>query len=360
MRARAVVGEAGRNVVTGTTRAVVFAVVFLALVGGLAVADVRAVVAVLRGAADFRAAGATVDVLKADAAVDGRRCDALTGTGTVTAGAFRRGGAVQILAMPAAQITVIEATPGLIRLLPVIAQPVQVDPAVAGGVWVSADLATTLGATPGRVIATADGVATVAGVYTWADDARARDLGYAIITPVPADGTFDQCWTETWPSDPGLAGLAYLSLTNPQPMGQVASGQLNTSLGTTYDTGARLHDRLTRPVPWVAAVAGCLLGYVAVRTRRVENASALHARVPKADLAWQHLLEAAVWAGGSTVILAAGLLWAARLGNPDPGWTTWWTGLRTVLAGSAAVGLGVLAAVLTTREKHLFRYAKDR
>ena len=75
---------------------------------------------------------------------------------------------------------------------------------------------------------------------------------------------------------------------------------------------------------------------------------------------WQHLLEAFVWVGSASIITAAGLLWAARWGNPDPSLSTWFIGCRTVLAAAASALIGVLAGVMTAREKHLFRYAKER
>ena len=359
MRAQAVVGEAWRDLATGTARAALFAAVFTVVVGMLALADVRSVVQILRGAASFRAAGASVQVLKAQ--VDGRRCDALSGVGAISsAGALRQGSPVQILNLPSSQINLIEATPGLVAMLPLIAEPVSYDPEASGGVWLSADLARVLGAGPGTVVRTAAGDATVAGVYTWGDDGRARDLGYAMVAPVPPDGAFTQCWSQIWPGDQALAGLSYVSVANSGQGMQAILGQLNTSLGISYDAGTLLRDRLTARAPWMAAVVGLALGFVAARARRLEIASSLHARVPRSDLMWQHLLEAVAWVAAASAVAAAALLWAARFGNPDPGWTTWATGLRTVAAGGAATLIGVLLGVLAAREKHLFKYAKDR
>ena len=361
MRAGSVVSEAWRNLVSGTTRAGVFAVVFILGIGLIGVVDLRSMVTILAGADQFRAAGASVQVLKGPGMVDGQRCDALSGTGAVNrAGALRKAASVTILNLPASPVTVIDATPNLVAMLPMIAQPVQTGADVPGGVWLSADLAQVLGAAPGTVIHTAAGDAVVAGVYTWRDDGRARDLGYALVNPVPADGVFDQCWAEIWPADGNLAGLSYMSLTRDPAQAQVTLGQLNTTLGTTYDAASLLAHRLTAHAPWVAAVIGLVLGWVAVRLRRLEVASALHARVPKADLMWSHLLEAVAWAGAASVITAAGLVWAARIGNPDPGWAVWLDGVRIIVVGAAATLLGTIAGVATTREKHLFRYSKDR
>ena len=361
MRPGSVLSEAWRNLISGTTRAGLFALVFVAAVGALSWVDVRSVVGIVDGAAQFRAAGATVEVLKSDPNIDGRRCDALSGTSALrNAGAIRQGTPIRFLAIPASQITVVEATPGLIAMLPTIAQPVQTIDGGPSGVWLSADLAAVLGTAPGRVVQTSAGSATVAGVYTWSDDGRARDLGYSMTAPVPADGAFSQCWTEIWPTDPNLQAMAYVSLTSNDSSIQATLGQLNTSLGTTYDAASLLSSRLTRQAPLAGIVIGLVAGYVSVRIRRLEIASNLHARLPRADLMWQHLIEALVWVGAASLITAAGLLWAARWGNPDPSLAEWYIGCRTVLAAAASALIGVLIGVMTAREKHLFRYAKER
>jgi len=361
MRPGSVAGEAWRNWTSGTTRAGLFAGVFVAAVGLIAAMDVRSVVGVLRGAADFTAAGAADQVLRADGSIDGRRCDAVAGArGVAAAGATRPGPPVRAWAMPSSQIGTVEATPGFVALLPLLGRDVRTDAGVTDGVWLSSDLADTLGVAPGQVVQTDAGPAGVAGVYTWPDDGRARELGYTMVVPVPADGAFSACWARVWPPDANLAGLLYTSTAGGGANRQATLGQANTTLGTDYDAAGLLAHRLTARAPWVAALAGLALGYAAARTRRLEIASALHARVPKAHLAWQHLLEAALWVGAAGVITAAALLWVARTGNPDPSWTTWLTGARAVVAAGVACLLGVLAAVLATREKHLFRYTKDR
>jgi len=358
----AVLGEAWRNLASGTSRAALFAAVFVATVGLVAFMDVRSVVSIVRGAAQFQAAGASVQVLTAAGNIDGQRCGALAGVGQIgQAGAIRKGTPVTVLNMPGTPVNVVEATPGVVAMLASIGQPAQIGAGLAGGVWLSADLAQMLGATPGAVIHTSAGAVTVAGVYTWPDDGRARDLGYVIVAPVPPDGVFDQCWAQVWPPDQNLADMTYMSLDNSGGgLAQVTFSQLNTTLGTTYDAASLLANRLTARAPWAATLIGLILGYAATRTRRLEIASALHARVPKTGLACQHVLETLFWAVCAALIAAAALLWAARIGNPDPDPATWLIGIRIIAAATAATPIGTLAAIATTREQHLFRYSKDR
>lgn len=359
MRLRSVLSESLRNLASGTTRAALFALVLVGLVGALALADVLATVDVLQQAERYRSSGSAVHVLEVAGGVDGTRCAALAGaSGVVAAGAIRQADTVRALALPATRLTTWEVTPGLVDLLPHVDAHVSADDDVPG-VWYSRDLAETLGAVPGREIATADGPVATAGVFAWPDDGRARTLGYSALAPVAATGVFDQCWVHVWPIDPDAATLVYIA-ADPTKTELVTVTRLNSSLGSHFDTRAMLERRPTRYAPWAAVVVGLALGLAAVRLRRLEIAAVLHARVRKAHVAWQMMLETLAWVAAGAAIMAAGIAVAARLDNPGPGMFTVLVGARTIVAGSAAVLLGALLATLLTRERHLFRYSKDR
>lgn len=360
MRARSVVSEAARNLATGTTRAALLALALASIVGALAYVDVRAAVDVLQGAAEYRASGSSVVVLEVPQGIDGTRCDALaSASGVVAAGAIRQGEPVRALAMPSSQVTVWEATPGVVNLVADTGGDIAATAPGAGGLWYSRDLAQALGARPGRPIETTAGTAATAGVYTWPDDGRTRTLGYAAMAPVAPTGVFDQCWVHAWPMDVNTAGLVY-SAIDPAKADQAIVSRLNTALGADYDAPGLLSRRPTVYAPWAAAVVGFVLGYLAIRLRRLEFAAALHARVRKAHLAWQQTLEAIAWVAAGAAIAAAAVARAATTANPDPSDYAFLLGARTILAGSAAVLLGTLAGVAATRERHLFRYFKNR
>ncbi|MDR1265435.1 MAG: hypothetical protein LBK42_07690 [Propionibacteriaceae bacterium] len=361
MRASAVLGEVWRDTVGGASRAVWWAAVLAAAVSLVAWADVRSVVSILRDAAAFRAGGGAVQVLKADGLIDGRRCDALAQTAGVTAaGAIRPAPATRLWSLPSSPVTSLEATPGFIALLAQVGQSVDQDASLVGGVWLSSDLAQVLGLAPGQVMRTAAGPAVVAGVYSWPDDGRSRELGYAMVVPVPATTAFAQCWAQLWPGDPSLDALPRLSLDGAVDPAQLSSGQLNPSLGRAHQASARLAARPTAWAPWAAAGVGLVLGYAATRGRRLELAAALQARVPRAHLVWQHLLETGLWAGAGMVVAAAGLLWGAAAGNPDPGWAVWLIGARSVAAGGAAALAGAVIGAVRTRQKDLWRHFQER
>lgn len=356
IRAASVVSEAWRNVATSTTRATLFAAVLVVVVGALAAVDVRAVVGVIEGARAYRDAGASVQILEAAGQVDGARCEALARVdGVNAAGALRSGEPVRALNLPSSELNGFEATPGLLGVLD--------RGRVAGtGLWLSADLAEALGATAGDSIETSAGPARVGAAYPSPDDGRDRALGYAAVAPVPATGLFDSCWVEIWPVDPETATLLRTTVVaDPSSEVQPAQKQLNSRLGATYDASAEFRERLTEPAPIAAAVLGLALGFVAIRLRRLELAAALHARVPRAALTWQVLLETAAWTGAAVVVTVPVLWWLARgAGSPADQLSTWILGMRTVLAGAGAVLVGAVAGALATREKHLFRYFKER
>jgi len=359
MRFSAVVSEAWRDTTSGASRAAVFAAILVFTAGLMACVDARAVVSILRQADTFQQSAAAVEALSADGLVDGRRCDALGMVpGITAAGAARPGEPLRAWNMPSAQIAVVEATPGFMSLLNLIGQPTQIDTAARDGVWLSSDLAATMGARPSSVVRTSAGDATIGGIFTWPDDGRARDLGYVMVVPVPADGVFSSCWAQIWPTNPDLSSLLTTTINGIVQPAQVKLAQLNTSEGSGFDGERAFSTRITAPAPWVAGAAGFVIGFVAVRSRRLEVASSLHARVGRTALSWQHVFEAGFWSVCAALVSAATLLWAAR--PSDYAWSVWIIGMRTVLAGSIAVIPGAIAAVAAIREKHLFLYSKDR
>ncbi len=355
MRPGSVMSEAWRNIRTGTTRAALYVSVVLFAIGGLAAADIRSMVSVVDGAHDFRRAGASVQVLEASQGIDGARCEALAEIDGITAaGAVRSGTPLRALNLPAARLDVFEVTPGLPRVLDASATN-------GAGIWLASELATTLGASRGDQVATDAGAASIAGVYPYPDDGRNRTLGYAVLAPTAVSGVFDACWAEVWPVNETTA--VYLRTALAVGVGSeqnAVQGQLNPKPGSSYDAAALMADRITRHATAGAVVVGILIGFVAVRTRRLELTSALHARVPRDALRWELLLETLAWVLSATVVAGSALWWVAAWGNPDPAYDVWAIGMRTVAAGGLGALVGAQAALLATRERHLFRYFKNR
>jgi hypothetical protein len=349
--------EAWRNLLSGTSRAPVLIGVFVALVGVLLIADVRAVIGVQQAAAVFRGAGGSVSILEtSNKGVDAARCEALAGTtGIHSAGAVRTSDSTRALRLPSTDLAVWEVTPGLLEQL---LQTSSARGNTGAGIWLSTDLATVLAAAPGDTIETVQGPTPVAGVFDWPDDGRRRIFGYSALSPVPAVGEFEQCWAEVWPVDQDTAALLYT--TTDATRGDEALGQLNSSFGISFDGVAMLDDRVTKWAPLVSAVVAIGLAAAAIRVRRLELAAALHARVPRTLLAIQHIAEAAVWlSAGALILTAINLALSATAGVGGTAETLVF-GEYTIASALGGGLLGTISAVAATREKHMFRYFKDR
>ncbi|SDB91944.1 hypothetical protein SAMN05216410_0922 [Sanguibacter gelidistatuariae] len=355
MRLRSVVSEAWRNTRSGTARPLLFTVLFLISVGALAGVDQRAVVGVIRGAQDFRDAGASTQIVEMVGGVDGAHCAALAEVeGVNAAGALRNGEPVRALSLPSTDLPVYEVTPGF---LSVLGQPALRE---ATGLMLSMDTAEIFGAQVRSTFATRTGSATVAAVFPYPDDGRGGGLSYAGLATVPATGMFDQCWVEVWPLTDEIGPLLRLVVSTAPDAGQVVQKQLNSRLGTDYDARALLGERPTRFATVGGVAVGLALGFAAIRLRRLELAAALHTRVSRTALTWQVVLETLVWVVSASIIAVPVLAHLAAWGNPEPAGPVWVIGMRVVLAAGAAAVVGAVTATMATRERHLFRYFKDR
>lgn len=357
MRATSILAEAGSNLTTGTSRALLWATAFVALIGAVSVLDTRAYVDVLQHAEKFRASGASVQVVDSPESIDGTRCAALaTVAGINAAGALRPAEPIRARSLPSTDLSVWEMTPELPEVLKSIGSAL--DGSAGPGVWLSEDLAAMLGTSAGQVLTTSVGDARIGGVYTWPDDGRERTLGFAVLVPVPALGAFDQCWLEIWPTDAQRRGLTLTASAAGSADPSVS--QLNSTLGAEVDVVELIETRPTRPAPIAAAVLGIGLGWIAVRSRRLELASNMHARIPKASVMTQSLIEVAVWAAVGGLVVSAALISVSRLDNPDPSAVTLLTGMRTLGSACAGTLVGTLLGASTVREVHLVRYFRDR
>ena len=136
--------------------------------------------------------------------------------------------------------------------------------------------------------------------------------------------------------------------------------QLNTRFGAGLDSSALFASRTTAWLPVLAGGVALALGFVAVWTRRLELASALHCGVPKPALVLQMMLETASWTLAATVLclplpLAVMHLWAGSAPQQIVVLT-----LRPMLATALGALAGATAGVLRVRERDLFAYFKRR
>lgn len=356
MRASGILREAWRNIVTGTARTGLFAALLTVLSAGLVTADLLSVRSITTAAEDYQAAGASVVTIAATGRIDGTACAALARVpGVRSAGAVRTSdAAITAAALPSSTIPVAEATQGFPDLL-------NADLAPGAGVVLSDQAADALGLTVGDALLTTSDETRVVGVYEYPTDGRRAGYGYTAVVPVPDDEVFDECWVDVWPASARTRTLLQTTLLagSDEDRSPVVS-QLNTTLGASFDGNARYADRVTRHAAPLALALGGGLGCLAVRSRRIQLASALHAGVRKSDLGAVLALEITSWVAPAAIVTASvGAVFAAT-GETGDASSVIVLASRIGLAAVAASYLGAAAALLLTREQHLFRYFKDR
>lgn len=348
--------EAWRNVVTGTARAVLFAVLLSAVVVGLVVAELSTVRGLAASADEFRRAGAATVTLAAPGQIDGVACEALSGVpGVRAAGALRaEPQGLAVAALPSSRVPLYEVTAGLPEVLWAVKE-------VPGGLVLSEDAAQTLGVTVGLGIETPETSVVVGGVYAWPDDGRRPGYGYAALAEVTSAGLFDECWVDAWPTNADIATLLRLTVVSSGGQGPDATlTQVNSSLGVSFDGAHRFHERLTRWAGVTALLIGAGLGVVSVRSRRLMLSSTLHSGVSRGDLARILGLETLAWATPAVCFgAAATCLGAVAADSADVSSVIVLGGTIVVLA-VCGVALGVAGAFLAVREEHFFRYFQER
>lgn len=358
MRPGAVLSEAWRNIVSGTTRVPLYALLIALTAGLCATAEVAAVHTVHNNARAFIDGGGSTRVLLAEDKIDARQCQALTRYDSIDAsGALRQAPDTIVDELAVTGFQTYEVTPGFGSLLAVPANAGR-----EGGVWISEDFAQSLGVNVGSELTTSGATLRIAGVFVYPDDGRDARLSYAFVIPATTDDeSFDECWMRSWPETPEAEGilrtaLGYQDSTNTD----VSLSQLNKSLGASFDGAALFNARLTRWAPLVALSAGLLIGFASTRLRRLEHASNLHAGQSRAAMCTTRLIEVTTWSvlgavlAGSAVYLGAGILapldleWVMSLALPP------------LIAAISGTIVGAAASALLVREADLFRYFKER
>ncbi|MDR1077272.1 MAG: hypothetical protein LBL55_01125 [Propionibacteriaceae bacterium] len=354
MTVRGVLSEVWRNVSSGTTKAVMWALLTGALLTLLALAD-AATIRDLEGQAQaFQVTAANVRKLPAPGRIDPAACDGLISASTVGAvGAIREVDPIQLSQAPGLPLTSYQVTVGF---GPVIG----LDSADPVGVWMEAGLAQALLVDRGDILTTAAGELPIAAVFTWPDDGRDARLGFAVLLPRAPDVAFDECWVRAWPVvDDNDQLLRSTVIVSASPVAaQIA--QLNRNLGAELDANLLFRQRVTRHVQWVAPLAMAMIGFVASWRRRLEYASALHAGQARGAALLGVGLETLVWAATGTLLaLVADLVGIRLLGLIQVG-SVWLLGIRVVVWSATAAAAGALLGAALIREKDLFRHFRTR
>lgn len=352
MKWASILSETIRNVDSGTTRAVFGALALLAILTGTVLQDALAVQHIFINQRAVRTGGGATHIVAAPAGIDGQQCIALQGlTGVVGTIALREVPArFDLLAYPYSQPALYDAAGDIPEVL-------VASPSGPPGVWLSEVMATRFGSGP---LAIADGSsAVVAGTFPYPDDGRNSQLASAALQPVPPFGRFDACWMTIWPHDD--ASLALLDTALVPGTDNVTRQQLNPTFGTPTPTIDLLRTRSTRWLLAVGAAVSAALGYISIRTRRVELSLAQHLGVHGPQQRIQLGLETLCWAlpASALATTVALITTTAHTTAPESRWLL--THIMVGVAASLIATLtGSLAAALTIVEKRLYIWTKDR
>ncbi|GIG20829.1 hypothetical protein Cch01nite_15530 [Cellulomonas chitinilytica] len=356
MRVEAILREAWRNVSSGTVRAVALSLVLTALGLTAVAAEFSFVSGVEREAQEFRDSGGSIITVLAPGRVDGARCDGLASVrGVRAAGALAvlHDERITAVALPGAPLAHGRASAGFPAVL-------RAETDGGPGLILSGDAERLLDATVGDGLRTTDGTTRVSGVYEYPRDGRRDGYGYMALETDGSSTAFDECWVDVWPQDAAMRSLILTTLRpgtgtdDEQP--EVAP--LNLTHGLGFEGYTRYRDRITRWAGVGIGVLTAIISFVALRARRVEIASALHDRASRIDLWAVTFTETLVWAAPPVVFctVVSATVFAAR-GELVVGVVL---GARVAMLIAAGAVLGVATALLATRERDLFLYAKDR
>lgn len=355
-----VASEAWRNLCTGTTRALMFAVALAAMLGVLVWADVGSASALAGKVHSYVAAGASTHTLVSDSNIDGAACERLSSSGFVdAAGALRAADDVRLRVLPSNPVSAFDATPGLLHLI----APGRSHPGRAG-VYVAPALADTVapglaGAAVGEPVVVTP--VTALGTYPWPDDGRPTPLQYAVLGAARPAGAFDQCWVRS--IDPTVDPTFLLRSTllrTPTDPSDAQVAQLNPRLGESLTVAADFGARPTR-LAWAAGLGiGALLAAAAIWLRRLEVASARELGVPAISQLAGALLETFAWAFAGVTVTVPLLIARASGGAATDRADLALVGAPVLLAGLVGALLGGLVATAVVRRRPVTSYLRAR
>lgn len=358
MRFSEVWREALRNLGSGTSRAAILALLIAALAGSLAAMDTNAMTAVVGSAEQFRERGGSITILTAENSIDGRACDALADLdGVRSAGAISESETPLALAgIPQNPLTFFTSSPGFATMLP--ASTGQRTP----GLLLPDTVAQTLGLTIGDPIRTANGQSVLGGTYAYPDDGRPRGMGYAVIAPDSPQRLFNQCWIDAYPVTQQTIDMLYTAIAagSSLPDSGPSLTQHNLALGAPGQPAAEFASRPTMIFPLIGGVLGLLIGGMAVWSRRLEIASALHAGIRKRDQMSVLLLESLAWSFAGALAAIPVIAYLTQDLAVEDHLAVVLTAVQTPIMTASGVLLGGLVTALLIRERRLFSYFKGR
>lgn len=302
MRFADVVGEALRNLRTGSSRAGVLTLIAVVASTALLIADVAVIGLLQERARSVRDHGGAIRVLISQNAVNPAACSSLGELEGVTeSGAIWELAPTRILALPSAEVPVFELSPGAARMLDFPTFRPE-------GIYISEALAERWHARKGSRVETADGALAIDGVFGYPEsDGRDPRLTNAVVVVGQRAENASECWYNAWPpsraSDQFAYGAAAASgrgATVPQVV------PLNPTVGQRFDFAGEFSSRITALSFATVVILFAIVGFAGCSRRRMELAGNLHAGARRRDVVMGAVVETLAWsavAGVATFVL---------------------------------------------------------
>lgn len=349
MRFSAIVGEASRNLMTGTSRLATFVLAVAATLTALVILDASAVMSLRDEAYEFERIGGNTYVAALDGGIDGAWCDALSSLPEVThAGAVSVDeGRTSIDRLPDSPVPMTDSTIGLLSVLRTAYD------GSATGLLASDDVATSLQLRAGGSLrTTAQEVVPVAG--TFPSDDRGPRFEFTTININPARARFDECWFSTLSNVESSVGR--LAVSADADSLRLTTEVINPTVGSSSNSVDRYDNRSSRFNPLGGAGLSALLGIAFVQRRRIQLASALQLGVKRSALVAILTLESAAISATATSMASAACL--VGLNRSFQLETLAMTSILLTNAASSFAGLfaGVLVGIVMVRRTSYYRY----
>lgn len=376
MRLRAVMREAGRNIASGTSR-LALAVMISAICSIVCMgADLAQITGLVNASQRWRSSGSSIYEITLQGGIDGASCEGLnSANGVIGAAALRQSTErTYVASLPATGIPTYEASAHIARVFGASTE--------SSGVIMATALAHTYGARAGTVLPLVGGERMrVAATFAWPSDGRRSTYGYAVIEPGNDTKPYDTCLVRAWPVPRDIDNLLRVAVDSASVSdasdtddavdagsgdrssgGQRAQiGRINTTLGTDAPEPSDFDNRITGYAPIVMLAIAVMVGFVLIRMRRIEIASALHAGCPRSAVLLQLLVEAsAAIAGACVICLPVAALATLVLPDADDAVPVIGALCRVPCAMTVGMLVGTTLGALLVRERQLFVYFKSR
>jgi hypothetical protein len=377
MKTREIIREAWLNFTTGTSRALFSLLLLTVVIAGGVYFESSTVVGIINDAIEYRDSGASINQIEGPNSVDGSVCNELMNVdGINSSGAIKNtGDNITAVTLPQGSIPLNIVTDNFESLLKFNDYKADVP-----GVLISQTVADRLGVHAGETFpyytelsATGPsakekrtiGEISVRGIYDYPDDGRQGNLGYAVLEPTTDyKELFDFCWVDIWPQNKTLTAMLYKTVA-PAPSANGESeppkvSQINGKFGESFDAEIKFDLRISKQIPLIVLLLTIIIGFVPIRIRRLELASALHSGISKWAMLRLLLFETIPVLFISTLIAIFAYLfsihWIAEVDKSSLLFLT----IRIIVCGIIGTATGTTIGSLLTKEKQLFKYFKER